>query len=177
MTTIPTLGPDASIGDILFAQPQRFGPVLALAQNVMRGDGALEPANREFLAAYVSALNSCSFCHGVHTAVAKRFGTDPDLLQATLANLGTASISDQMRAILAFAKKLVSEPSRVTDADRSAVLEAGNDKSVLDDAIAIVSLFSFFNRLVDGHGVQGNSDIFERDSEMLFAFGYEPPAQ
>ena len=177
MNEMAPLGQDASIGDILFADPERFGPILTFAQDVMRGSSALDTADRELLAAYVSALNACSFCHGVHAATAKKFGVGAELLEAILADNSLAALEPKLRPIFAFAHKLTLEPSRVTDSDRHVILQTGYDAAVIGDVTAIVALFSFFNRLVDGHGVKGNADIFARDAEMLASFGYVPPAQ
>ncbi|WFE89795.1 hypothetical protein K1718_00085 [Roseibium porphyridii] len=74
-----------------------------------------------------------------------------------------------------FTKKLTLEPSKVTDQDRTAVLDAGHSQTALKDVIAIVSLFSCFNRLVDGHGIEGSPKIFDRDADMFHAGGYLPP--
>lgn len=177
MNEMAPLGQDASIGDILFADPERYGPILTFAQDVMRGSGELGNADREFLAAYVSALNACSFCHGVHAATAKKFGVKTELLEAIVADNSLAALEPKLRPIFAFAQKLTLEPSRVTDADRQAISQSGYDAATIADVTAIVALFGFFNRLVDGHGVKGNADLFVRDAEMLASFGYIPPAQ
>jgi uncharacterized peroxidase-related enzyme len=177
MTVLSNLGPDASIGDILFAQPERFMPILGFANDVMRGDSELAPSTRELLAAFVSGLNDCTFCHGVHEATAQRFGIEPALLSGLVNDVGQSDIAENLRPIFTFAKKLTLEPSKVSDTERAQVLKAGHSEAALKDVIAIVSLFSFFNRLVDGHGVSGNADIFARDSEMLHSFGYAPPPQ
>lgn len=152
-------------------------PVLGFANDVMRGDGELEPSTRELLAAYVSGLNDCTFCHGVHDATAQRLGIEPTLLSGLLNDVGQSDVSEELKPIFVFARKLTLEPAKVSDAERSEVLSAGHSEAALKDIITIVALFSFFNRLLDGHGVSGNADIFARDSEMLHAFGYAPPPQ
>ena len=177
MNELATLGPGASIGDILIANPERFGPILAFAQDVMRGSSALAKTDRELLAAYVSALNACSFCHGVHAATAQRFGVRAELLESLLADGTLGALDARLRPIFAFAHKLTLEPARVTSADRQVILQTGFEQSVVEDVIAIVSLFSFFNRLVDGHGVKGTTEIFARDAQTLASFGYVPPTQ
>ncbi len=177
MTVFARLGAGSSIGDILFSDPDRYGRILAFAQDTMRSNGALTHETRELLAAYVSGLNECAFCLGVHANVAKRFGVDPSLLAGLLASDAKADIEEELKPIFAFAYKLTVSPSKIVEADRRAVLDAGHSADTLKDVIAIVCLFSFFNRLVDGHGVKGNAAIFDRDSEMLAAFGYVPPPQ
>lgn len=177
MKEMTHLGPDSSIGDILFADPEGYGPILTFAQEVMRGSGELNHPDRELLAAYVSALNACSFCHGMHAATAEKFGVKAELLEAILADNSLAALDPKLRPIFAFAHKLTLEPSRVTDADRQVIVQSGHGAAIIADVTAIVALFSFFNRLVDGHGVKGNADIFARDAQMLASYGYVPPAQ
>ena len=177
MPAFTDLGPDSSIGDILFSRPDRFGPFLSFANDVMRGAGSLEPGVRELLAAYVSGLNECSFCHGVHEATAQRFDVDSELLVALLSDVESSMIDENLQPIFEFARALTLAPAKVSDRNRLAVLEAGYSEATLGDIITIVALFNFFNRLVDGHGVKGNGEIFERDSGMLQQFGYAPPPQ
>ena len=49
--------------------------LIALHEALLRGDSPLSPAQHELIAAYVSGLNRCRYCHGVHTATAERLGT------------------------------------------------------------------------------------------------------
>lgn len=177
MTIFPNLGPKAGIGDILFSQPERFAPILVFAQDVMRRDGGLDHGTRELLAAYVSGLTDCAFCHGVHDATARRFGIDASLLAALLQDVAQADIADALRPVFAFARSLTLAPARVTAAERRAVITAGHSTDVLGDVIAIVALFGFFNRLVEGYGVTPDGDRVTEDAGMLFAHGYMPPQQ
>jgi AhpD family alkylhydroperoxidase len=38
---------------------------------LMRGPSPLTPGEREFIAAFVSGINSCRYCHGAHSLVAR----------------------------------------------------------------------------------------------------------
>lgn len=177
MTVFTHLNASSSIGDILFAQPNRYGPLLEAAQHIMRSEGEFVPEVRELLAAFVSGLNECSFCHGVHTEVAKAFGVASPLLVQLLDDIERADIEDEIKPVFRFAKKLTVSPAKIVEADRAAIVAAGYSSTAVSDVVAIVALFSFFNRLVDGHGVKGSAAIFERDAQMLSRFGYVPPAQ
>ncbi len=127
MNGLAAPGTDSSIGDILFANPERFGPILAFAQDVMRGSSTLAKADRELLAAYVSALNACSFCHGVHAATTQKFGVRAELLETLLADRTLEALDAKLRSIFAFAHKLTLEPARVTSADRQVIIQTGFD--------------------------------------------------
>lgn len=177
MVVFPELNENSSIGDILFANIGRYGPLLQLTDDLMRGEGVIAIKDREMLAAFVSGLNECAFCHGVHEATALRFGVQSGALEALLSDVDTADVDASIKPLFVFAKKLTLEPSKVTEQDRLLVLEAGHDSNTLKDLIGIVSLFGLFNRLLDGHGVVGNGSLFERDSAMLHDHGYSgPPA-
>ena len=41
--------------------------------------------------------------------------------------------------------------------------------------ICLTSLFNFFNRLLDGHGIKGNDKIYEYSGEHLTKRGYGVP--
>jgi AhpD family alkylhydroperoxidase len=44
------------------------------------------------IAAYVSALNACGYCHGMHGATAAAFGVARDRLQALVDDLDSAPV-------------------------------------------------------------------------------------
>ncbi|MEL6464800.1 MAG: peroxidase-related enzyme [Pseudomonadota bacterium] len=146
MNQLATPGTANNIGDILLANPERFGPILTFAQHMMRGSGALDKADRELLVAYVSALNACSYCHGVHAATAEKFGVKAELLETLLADGTLYALDARLRPIFAFAHKLMLEPAQMTIVDRQVILQTGFDQAVIGDVIAIAALFSFFNR-------------------------------
>jgi AhpD family alkylhydroperoxidase len=56
---------------LLVQYPQTAGPLNGLADALLRGPSPLSPADRETIAAYVSARNECTFCAETHGAVAR----------------------------------------------------------------------------------------------------------
>jgi AhpD family alkylhydroperoxidase len=56
---------------LLVQYPQTAGPLNGLADALLRGPSSLSPADRETIAAYVSARNECTFCAETHGAVAR----------------------------------------------------------------------------------------------------------
>lgn len=69
-----------------------------------------------------------------------------------MADPQAAPISPQLRATLAFVRKMTLEPDALSAADARAVLDAGVSREVLTDAIDVAWLFAFFNRLAEGLG-------------------------
>jgi AhpD family alkylhydroperoxidase len=56
---------------LLVRYPQTAGPLNGLAEALLRGPSSLSAADRETIAAYVSARNECTFCAETHGAVAR----------------------------------------------------------------------------------------------------------
>ena len=75
---------------------------------------ALTAAERELMAAYVSGLNGCGYCHGVHAATAEAFGLPAGLLAAVLADLDSAPVDDRMKPVLRYLATLTRTPGEST---------------------------------------------------------------
>jgi AhpD family alkylhydroperoxidase len=65
------LPPLPGIVGLLVQYPQTGGPLNGLADALLRGPSSLSPADRETIAAFVSARNECTFCAETHGAVAR----------------------------------------------------------------------------------------------------------
>ncbi|PHI19712.1 peroxidase [Lewinellaceae bacterium SD302] len=175
MPYLSHLSEDSDFTDILFRDPDRYGPMNAFTQKLLRGPSELTVEERELIAAFVSATNSCQYCHGIHAAVAQRFGTDPDLVQSLVDDLDGAPIDNKLRAVLHFARKLTLTPAKIVAADAEAVLAVGWSERSLEDVIGITALFNYYNRILDGHGIKGNANIFSEGSGILAKRGYKFP--
>jgi AhpD family alkylhydroperoxidase len=74
MAYLPSLPGDAALLDVFRAYPDTARPLLHYHQALLRGPSPRSVAERELIAAFVSGLNACGYCHGVHTATARAFG-------------------------------------------------------------------------------------------------------
>lgn len=142
------------LGEVLNREPKRYAGFMMMGQQIMIEDAELSIADRELIAAYVSALNGCSFCFGTHESIAKAFGADLEVLTAAIADPGAPIVPARMRSVLAYAKKLTEQPSRLTQSDADDVLAAGWSEQALSDVVAVVAYFAMANRLADGHGIE-----------------------
>lgn len=77
------------------------------------------------------------------------------------AELGDAQLDDAHRKLLSFAKLLTETPAKTTDADVEQLRVSGWKDPQIAEAVYIVSLFAFFNRLADAFGLTG--DDFQYD--------------
>jgi alkylhydroperoxidase family enzyme len=73
----------------------------------------------------------------------------------------------RLRPILRYARKLTREPATVTADDAAAVYAAGWDEKALHDAILVVCVFNFMNRLLEGHGIHGSEELYQSRGPML----------
>lgn len=122
----------------------------------------------------MSGLNACQYCCGVHAETAKAFGVEEGLIEQLLADPAAAAVDPRLRPLLAYARKLTLEPSRMTQADADAVFAGGWGEAELHDAVLTVCLFNFMNQLLEGHGVKGNAALYAARGQALRDEGYEP---
>lgn len=165
----------SDITDITFRDRKRLGPLDKASHEIMRGKSRLSFGLRETMAAYVSGLNACSFCHGSHEAVAKQFGVAPSLIEALIENVQTAPIREEEKPLFLYLKKLTLSAAKITGQDAQKVFDAGWSEADLHDAILVACLFNFYNRLLDGHGIKGNGAIYEMGGKHLSSNGYKVP--
>jgi len=172
VTHFPSLPENAVLMDVFRAYPETSRPLLDYHETVMRGPSPFTAGERELIAAYVSGLNQCGYCHGVHAVTAEACGIAPGAAPAAVADVGTALVEERMRPVLRFAGKLTHAPSSVTKADAEEVLAAGWDERALHHAIMVCALFNFMNRMVEGHGIRADADYFATSGKRLEEVGY-----
>jgi len=170
----PSLTAESGVRDILKLNPAAGKALIEYHEAVLRGPSPLSEGERELIAAYVSGLNACHYCHGVHKVTAEQFGIAPGLLEELLDDPSAAQISPKLKPLLAYAKKLTLTPAKMTQADADAVFAAGWDERALHDAVSVIALFNFMNRMLDGHGIEGNDELYRRRGQALKDEGYSP---
>jgi len=175
MPIFPSFGEKTTVPDILKMRPHAGKPLIEMHEAIMRMPSALSPGERELIAAYVSGLNKCQYCHGVHAQTAKAYeDISSDAVDRMFDDIETAGFDNKIKPILRFAKKLTEAPSSLTDADARAVYDAGWDEKALHDVILVVCCFNFMNRLLEAHGVHGNEALFRERGPLLKQHGYLP---
>ncbi|MDP3886127.1 carboxymuconolactone decarboxylase family protein [Hydrogenophaga sp.] len=174
MSFFKSLPEDAGVRHILTLNPQAGRALVEFHTAALRNEGPLEPRHKELIAAYVSGLNACQYCFGVHAVTAKAFGLEAGTLERLLADIDSADVDERLKPLLRYARKLTLEPSRMTEADAQAVFAAGWSEAALHEAVLTVCLFNFMNRLLEGHGVKGNPGVFSARGQALRDEGYEP---
>ena len=169
------LDENSDITDVTFNDRSRLGPLDKASQEIMRGKSAFTKAEREMMAAYVSGLNACSFCHGSHKAVAEQFGIKPQVIEKLVEDVSSAPINEALKPVFLYLQKLTLTPSKLTGSDVEKVKLAGWSEEALHEAILVGCLFNFYNRLLDGHGIKGNKEIYQFGGQHLAKNGYAVP--
>lgn len=175
----PSLPDPPAMADVFKKFPHTIRPLVEYHDRLLRDPSPLTVGQRELIAAYVSGVNACDFCHGAHTMAARAFGVDETVFEGLVTNLDTAAVDEKMKPLLRYVGKLTRTPARMTQADAKAVYDAGWDEQALFDAVSVCALFNFMNRIVEGTGITGDflrAPPEEQKAQMKRLSGAEPRA-
>ena len=163
MAHIPLAGDVPGIRALFAFRPESAGPLTELANVLLHAPNSLTPGERELIAAYVSSLNDCTYCHDSHAAIAScHFGNDVDFVASVVSDPATAVISDKLRALLDIAARVRQSGSLVRPADVERAREHGATDVEIHDTVLIAAAFCMFNRYVDGLGAGTSGDPASR---------------
>jgi uncharacterized peroxidase-related enzyme len=125
MPFLRSLPDNASLADLRNRFAELLDKLRPYAEHLMRGPSPLTQGERELIAAYVSGVNSCRYCHGVHAQVAIAFGVEIAAFESLMIDVDAASVKPSLKPLLKYVRKLTEAPSRMTEQDAAAVYEAG----------------------------------------------------
>ncbi|TBR25661.1 carboxymuconolactone decarboxylase family protein [bacterium] len=159
----------------LLAYRPETGKLLSeLAEVLLRGPSTLTSGERETIAAYVSYLNECRFCHGSHAAAARSHLKDKaSTVAAVMKDPATAPVSEKLKALLAVAAQVQKGGRRVGDDLVAKARAQGATDRELHDTVLIAAAFCMYNRYVDGLAtVCPPEEAYGPIGEMLAKDGY-----
>ncbi len=162
------------VADVFLRKPDRYAPLLQFIETVMVGPSALTQAEREIIAAHVSKLNGCGFCLGAHTATLAALDIDFHALDTADSGPDTRNVGAKLQAVLDFATRVTQEPASIRQSDIDTLRDAGWEDETIEDAINVIALFNYVNRLVDAFGIEGDDAYFKHVGATLAAQGYAP---
>jgi len=142
MALLRSLPENATLADLRRTYFDLLEKLPPYGHRLMRGPSPLTPGERELIAAFVSGVNSCRYCHGARSLVARAFGVDETVLAASLDNTDVALVDARLKPTLRYVRKLTETPSRMTAADAAAVYDAGWNDEALLHAIAVCAYFN-----------------------------------
>ena len=136
---------------LLAVRSETAAPLGALADALLHAPNTLTLGERELIAAYVSALNDCHYCHASHAAIAAcHLGDDEGLVAAVSRDPEHAAVSDKLKALLAIAARVQQGGRCVGVEDISRAKVHGATDLEIHDTVLIAAAFCMFNRYVDG---------------------------
>jgi uncharacterized peroxidase-related enzyme len=156
-------------------RPEAAKPMAELVDVLLRGPSSLSPGERELIAAYVSALNECSFCRDSHAAMAaEQLPEGRSLVSRVLDDLDSAPVSPKLRALLRIAGAVQQSGRLVTPEMVADARAEGASDLELHDTVLITGAFALANRYVDGLGAFTPQDpeLYEGIAKVLVHTGY-----
>jgi uncharacterized peroxidase-related enzyme len=162
---------------LLQARPETAGPITDLAQVLLHAPNSLSRGERELIAAYVSALNDCTFCRSSHAAIAACHLGDESLVDAVLTGPQSASIAPKLQALLAIAARVQQSGRAVRVDDIERARREGATDTEIHDTVLIAAAFCMFNRYVDGLDAwtPADPDGYRQRAQHVAAHGYAMP--
>jgi uncharacterized peroxidase-related enzyme len=170
MSYFTSLSGARGIIDVFKENLKKYMPSLTLAEEFLREPSALSSQDRETIAMFTSYLNKCEFCYGSHREFAISLGVSLEDIQSIIEN---SYSNHRLARVLDYVKKLTLNPSSLTKLDFDAVISSGISEEELKDAIAVCSVFNYFNRIVEGHFIQKNEDTWKSSAERINLHGYD----
>ncbi len=178
--------PDApGILTALLLTPKLGIHLRGLADELLVNDfpgATLQRAEREMLAAAVSAANDCFYCMDSHGAFANALlerdgATERAPLIDVVKVKSSEGFDDKMRALLHIARTVRGEPRELTAADVAAAHTAGASDADVQLAVLIASAFSMYNRIVEGFRARTppTAEVYRDRAAEIAANGYSDP--
>ena len=156
-------------------RPETAKPLNELAEVLLRGPSTLSPGERELIAAHVSGLNECEFCHNSHSAfAAAQLDGGMSLVRQACADPAAAEISPKLQALLAIAAAVREDGRKVTGELIAAARAEGATDTEIHDTVLIAAAFCMYNRYVDGLGTLApeNPERYADAAQRIVEAGY-----
>ena len=131
-------------------RPETARPLGELADVLLHGPSPLTPAEREMIAAHVSARNECAYCRDSHAAIASAHCGDEALVAQVTRDGERAPVSPKLQALLAIAARVQESGRSVRTQDVERARAEGATDLEIHDTVLIAAAFCMFNRYVDG---------------------------
>ena len=166
------------ITSALAFRPETSKPLLALAEELLRGPNSLTSGEREMIATFVSARNDCYFCQTSHrAAAAHHLDGNYELVDAVRADYQNAPVSAKLKTLLTIAGKVQESGRSVTTEDVAAARNEGATDREIHDTVLIAAAFCMYNRYVDGLATftPGDSRLYDEMGARMATQGYGGP--
>ncbi len=145
---------------LLAFSPATAAPIGELANLMLRSNEGLTMAERELIAAHVSYLNDCFYCHESHGAIAVCYlDGDKELVDKVKKDHLNAPVSDKLKSLLTIAGSVQKGGMYVTKNQVDTAKLAGATDKDIHDTVLIAAMFCMMNRYVDGLAASTPTDL------------------
>jgi uncharacterized peroxidase-related enzyme len=156
--------------------PETGKPLIALANQLLRGPSSLSPGEREAIAARVSIGNGCLFCSRSHVEAARELLQEtPAWVQEMLLGKVPAGTSALLASLYKLADEVRQSGQAVSDGTLNHARSAGANDKAIHDTVLIAGFFGMVNRYVEALAgpVPQEADAYQKMGKHLADSGYK----
>lgn len=147
------------VAKVSLYRPELFGRAwMHFIEAVMRGDSEWSHGERELLGLFVSRLNDCPFCIGIHEGTTTLL-LGPDAGADRLDRWRANGFDPRIAATFELLEKVSLAPKSLSPADIARVRAAGVSDAAIADALHVCFLFNVVNRLANALDFQWQTDV------------------
>lgn len=139
-------------------RPGKFRTFSRFYNELMLAESGLSKLEREMIAVAVSSANRCYYCLVAHGQAVRALSGDPQLGEMMVMNWRVAELSPRHRAMLEFAWTLTESPSRIDEAARQSLRDAGFSDADIFDICDVAAFFNYTNRMAHGLDMMPNPE-------------------
>ena len=148
------------IRSFLAFSPETAAPMGMLTNLLLRSNDGLSMADRELIAAHVSFLNDCFYCHQSHGEIASCYlDGNRDLVNKVKTDYESAPVSDKLKSLLSIAGSVQKGGKHVSPGQIELAKAMGATDIDIHDTVLIAAAFCMFNRYVDGLAANTPADL------------------
>lgn len=98
---------------------------------------------------------------------------DEELVWGAIRDIESSRFGEAEKALLRFVRKVNKECATVSQADIDELKASGWTEEAIYDAVTVCALFNFYNRWIDGTGVQDMSaEHYRKNAKRMAKDGY-----
>ena len=175
MPYVTHLGAQPNLLDLYRRYPSIARYVLGLAETAVTLSERLTHGECEMLGAYISGLNACEYCHGIHKEAAVAAGIDRTVFKSCSKSPDYGGT--QWQPVFAYVSVLTLNPSSINAELVKSLTDAGWSGDDIVQFAAICSAFNVLNRMVEGLGLSAEESFYGQAGKRLASIGYGGTAQ
>jgi uncharacterized peroxidase-related enzyme len=137
-----------------------------LASTVLMKEGALTRLQKEYIFLVCSAANLSTYCVTAHCEMVRMLGIEGPEPEQIAVDHTSAEIPLQLKALLNFAKKLNSQPTRINQHDVDALRTFGYTDAQILETVVLVGLAKFANHIAFGLGTLPDFDSIKIQEKL-----------